>query len=1195
MSNKSFIPVGNQTSFSAARLTDPFQYALIHGFDAFEWFPDRRPSGEGWDIDVFSAEDRHQLRQTSIDRGIRISVHAPCDVSPLTSEGLAILMDHVVFARDVGAIILNIHLRLDHGVEAYVNSLQPLLDRLSQVGQSDASFSGNLRLSIENTPQTTPQDFNHLFDKLCSLGYIDGMCVGMCFDMGHANICSETRNDYLRYFDMLLAHVPIIHLHAHENHGDADSHLTLFTGPSALDPSGVYGLVRRLKERGFPGAVIMEQWPSPPTFLISARARLIEIIESMGPVASQPEQKQNEAAAGPEGSDFDQTIARAARQNTSWRTRLAWVLEHFETKAGAVSNDELAYIAVFLRFIGSGELACAEDGGHHRPSNHANISSRLYKLLRNVESSKNAFIIRRIYPWLPSYNSAFIRSEPLTRIRDIAHRNDIPKDLKQEIKHSLQNKLHRCAGPEDLVTSARLLARLQAPDAKYTSGFVREFRKFHEELKEFFNARSLDEDMASIAAATPNLEFKGEIEAFLQAKNQVAQANEAEPLSGLLQRLTSVRRLIVSEIGNNTDSTAHCLHIADIRLEGFLFVLLSRLSAHFSSATQRFPWQLVMHCLVDAMENLRFSGFDEDRCRSIEHELLDLASGSTQLLPKDLDMLLRLKAASERGQRLIDEYGANLIAFFARRVEHLGRALGIDDQCVKTFCEAEIRSHMVFPLSGIISTVLRQVRFEAGMPAWDIIAPGTAQGRLVVQDSFEDAAMLGYTCPVIVVAKKLTGYEEITTTLAGVIVAHQTPYLSHFAVRIRKARIPFVASEDQEILKSIMSLDRQMVSFECSPARVIVRPVNDVDDNQGFALKKIPDAEPLSLPVVLAQTPSLVSLNSITPAIGGAKADGARRLAELAKDSGAEFLVPPAVVVPFGVMELYLSRDLAKHKTYLDAVACLDTAAQDQIDHQINHQIDQMDQLQDLAIQDLAIQDLVMSVQLDETFLLDIKRRFKGRGTRLMVRSSANCEDLAGVASEAGIYDSVANVSAASGLEIAQAIRQVWASLWTRRAVLSRRRLGIGQKLTSMAVLIQQMVVPDVSFILYTSNPLTGDAREVFVELAVGHGQSLASQKEPGAPYRMTCGKRGVPQVRMLSFSSIDYGWWPGSGKGAGLERRPIDYSQVRLSFDTEYRRELGARLVRIAQRVEQAFGCAQDIEGLIFEDKIYLVQARPA
>lgn len=42
------------------------------------------------------------------------------------------------------------------------------------------------------------------------------------------------------------------------------------------------------------------------------------------------------------------------------------------------------------------------------------------------------------------------------------HRNDIPKELKAEIKHTLQNKLHRNAGPEDLHTTEAMLARVTA-------------------------------------------------------------------------------------------------------------------------------------------------------------------------------------------------------------------------------------------------------------------------------------------------------------------------------------------------------------------------------------------------------------------------------------------------------------------------------------------------------------------------------------------------------------------------------------------------------------------------------------------------------------------------------------------------------------------------------------------------------------
>ena len=39
-------------------------------------------------------------------------------------------------------------------------------------------------------------------------------------------------------------------------------------------------------------------------------------------------------------------------------------------------------------------------------------------------------VIRKIHPCLPSFKAEFTASVPLTRISDIAHRNDIPKDIK---------------------------------------------------------------------------------------------------------------------------------------------------------------------------------------------------------------------------------------------------------------------------------------------------------------------------------------------------------------------------------------------------------------------------------------------------------------------------------------------------------------------------------------------------------------------------------------------------------------------------------------------------------------------------------------------------------------------------------------------------------------------------------------------
>src|ERR1035438_3791450 len=96
----------------------------------------------------------------------------------------------------------------------------------------------------------------------------------MCLDVGHANLCGVTRNDYLRYLDELREQVPIIHVHLHENWGDRDSHLTLFTGPARGDSRGVEGLLSRLEKRHFSGSMILEQWPAPPSLLNMARDRL---------------------------------------------------------------------------------------------------------------------------------------------------------------------------------------------------------------------------------------------------------------------------------------------------------------------------------------------------------------------------------------------------------------------------------------------------------------------------------------------------------------------------------------------------------------------------------------------------------------------------------------------------------------------------------------------------------------------------------------------------------------------------------------------------------------------------------------------------------------------------------------------------------------------------------------------------------
>lgn len=269
MTDSHSIRIGNQTAASARCFLDPFEYALANGFDAFEWFPDKKPDGRGWEGQDLDAAKRASIRKQAQAAGIRQSLHARWTANPLRTEALPLLFEDLELAKALGASLLNLHLYAESGVTIYAGALAPLLRRARESG---------LQVAIENTPETTPQQFNELFATLPPPKHPDQPTVGMCFDLGHANLCGATRNDYLGYLDQLAPWVPIIHLHVHENRGDTDSHLPLFTGPAAADDRGIRGFLDRLRRRRYQGSLILEQWPEPPSLLKQARDRLRQML-----------------------------------------------------------------------------------------------------------------------------------------------------------------------------------------------------------------------------------------------------------------------------------------------------------------------------------------------------------------------------------------------------------------------------------------------------------------------------------------------------------------------------------------------------------------------------------------------------------------------------------------------------------------------------------------------------------------------------------------------------------------------------------------------------------------------------------------------------------------------------------------------------------------------------------------------------
>ena len=104
------------------------------------------------------------------------------------------------------------------------------------------------------------------------------------------------------------------------------------------------------------------------------------------------------------------------------------------------------------------------------------------------------------------------------------------------------------------------------------------------------------------------------------------------------------------------------------------------------------------------------------------------------------------------------------------------------------------------------------------------------------------------------------------------------------------------------------------------------------------------------------------------------------------------------------------------------------------------------------------------------------------------VRSSANAEDLPDL-SFAGQQETYLNVAGAQA--VVAAVKDCWSSLWTERAMAYRHQNGIDQDSVAMAVVVQVMVQAEVSGILFTANPTTGETSEMIVNASFGLGEAV--------------------------------------------------------------------------------------------------------
>ncbi len=199
------------------------------------------------------------------------------------------------------------------------------------------------------------------------------------------------------------------------------------------------------------------------------------------------------------------------------------------------------------------------------------------------------------------------------------------------------------------------------------------------------------------------------------------------------------------------------------------------------------------------------------------------------------------------------------------------------------------------------------------------------------------------------------------------------------------------------------------------------------------------------------------------------------------------------------------------------------------------------------------------------------------------VRSSATTEDLPGQ-SFAGQHDTLLGVRGFPGL--VAALRRCWASLWTDRAYGYRARNGIDHGAAKMAVVVQQLVPAQVSGVIFTVDPVSGDADRLVIESCFGLGEALVSGQV--APDRIVFERgEGILAERDTALQELEL---VPDGKG-GVVERAIDEERATEETLSDHQ---AAWLARCAIDAEEAFGAPQDLEFAISGGEPYLLQARP-
>ncbi len=208
----------------------------------------------------------------------------------------------------------------------------------------------------------------------------------------------------------------------------------------------------------------------------------------------------------------------------------------------------------------------------------------------------------------------------------------------------------------------------------------------------------------------------------------------------------------------------------------------------------------------------------------------------------------------------------------------------------------------------------------------------------------------------------------------------------------------------------------------------------------------------------------------------------------------------------------------------------------------------------------------------------------------------AGCENIyvatrsAGPSSHPGQYETYLNVSGPD--EVVHNVIKVWSSTFNTRSIIARARLDLPLHYDPIGVAVLTMVDARAAGVMFTVNPVNGDESKVAIEGGFGFGEAVVSGNVNPDRYLVDKITLEIDE-KVIADKGSEFALNPET-KQMEYRELPADIRRNPCLEDREV-----IELTKIAKKVEQHFGCCQDIEysvskSMSFPENIFLVQARP-